>query len=596
MNEARTLGRFRLLSTLGRGGMGTVYLADDPLIGRQVAIKEILVDTSAGAAELDEQYQRFAHEFRSAGSLSHSNIVTIYDVGQADESYFIAMERVSGESLASLLRRQPQPSHACVISVAQQVAAGLDHAHRCGVLHRDVKPANILVTPEGLVKLTDFGIAKLLGADRSQPATVVGTPGYMSPELVRGRALDGRSDQFALAILLYQMLVGTPPYRGESMSEVIYQLLHQLPAAPSRCDSRLSAALDAALLKGLAQDPAARYPSCRALAAAVTEALSKAAAQGAGGAGLTDTELSAHTRPVIAGVAARVRPRRGRWLLVTAALASAVLAAALFAMLPRLPGRQSPITPAASQPAASQPAAQVEAPPRPKAAPPPPALAPRPADDLGPSLALRITSEPPGAALSLDGRDTGRRTPAEMVFEPGRSYALALSLEGHAGAGWRFSLDQLSPQQRQRKQLHFPLAPSGPRGTLAVTADYPVRVRVGDRSYPAARRHEILLPTGSLDVKLLAPQVFLSRSLPLILRADQRSLVRAPAAYRVRIAAQPSNCRVSIDGRELDDTPPLALRLVAGNHTVLFRWADGRRQRKRVAVARNGQRIFGTAR
>ncbi len=688
----RSLGRFELISALGRGGMGTVYLAQDPVIGRRVAIKEILVDPTGDAEEVDQQYGRFVHEFRSAGALSHPNIVTIYDVGQETGSYFIAMELVAGESLAALLKRTPRPVHDQSLSFAGQVADGLDHAHQQGVLHRDVKPANILVTGDDRVKLTDFGIAKLLGADISQPATVVGTPGYMSPEQVRGRPIDGRSDQFALAVLLYQMLVGLPPYKGDSMSEVIYQLLHQKPKPPSHCLSGLPTTLDQALLRGLNQDPAARYASCRELVDAVGEGLAgrppranlnaatlpanrfdeavtqpvtlptdsairQAAPRAAheatpGTTPGTTPETDPETDPEAATPGAptpsssspaklqppstaadnRYRSAKGadrrRPLLALTAVGSVVLILLAWMLRPTSSPEAAVSEPSiadttagvrpdaagtperarggdgrsdegstegehrADEAVAGGTAPQALASERDPAADANTSAIANPAADA--SMTLRITSEPTGASVWVDGTETGATTPTELAFASGQRHRLTLQLADHETAGWRFTLDELTAAQRASRTLHFPLRSAGARGTVAIAADYPVAVRVGSRRYPAASRHEIALAAGQHAIELSAPEVFLTRTFPLNLEADERTALRAPSTVRILVAAQPGNCTVAVDGRALPDAPPLDLEVVAGQHVFVYTWPDGSQRRIETRISRDGQRIFGT--
>ncbi|RMH20512.1 MAG: serine/threonine protein kinase, partial [Acidobacteria bacterium] len=304
MSQAqKRFGRFETVSVLGRGGMGTVYLAVDPVIGRQVAIKEIRTDDETDyGVERSELYARFEQEFRSAGTLSHPNIVTIYDVGETDDAYYIAMEYVDGESLSVHLQREPQPSFVRICHLGHQIAAGLDFAHRRNIVHRDVKPANILVTGDGRVKISDFGIAKVVSSELTQTGTVLGTPAYMSPEQARGRPVDGRADQFSFALILYRMLTGVLPFLGEQPAATIYSIIHDPAPPPSEHNPKLAPAVDRVLLRALEKDPAARYGSCRELMRALAAALRVAApavTPSADGVSRT-VALPASTRPVAA--------------------------------------------------------------------------------------------------------------------------------------------------------------------------------------------------------------------------------------------------------------------------------------------------------
>ena len=254
--------------------MGTVYEAEDPLIDRKMAIKEIRVDQTVDASERTELEARFRLEYRSAGTLSHSNIVTIYDVLEEGGSYFIAMEYVEGMSLAGRLKEQSRPPFDEILDLARQIADGLDYAHGRGIVHRDIKPANVLLTRDGRPKITDFGLAKWRTSELTMTGTVLGTPAYMSPEQVTGQDIDGRSDQFSFAIILYLMLTGDQPFHAEHPSTILYKIVHEEPPLPRKVNQELPAAVDQTLLRALAKKPENRYPSCSALATALTVALS----------------------------------------------------------------------------------------------------------------------------------------------------------------------------------------------------------------------------------------------------------------------------------------------------------------------------------
>jgi serine/threonine-protein kinase len=189
----RQLGRFETVRLLGRGGMGAVYLAEDRVIGRQVAIKEIRIEKGVSEAARAEQRVRFEVELRATGRLSHPNIATVYDAFETAGSYCIALEYVPGISLDERLKAGPPFAPAEVADLTGQIASGLDYAHRRGIVHRDVKPGNVLLSDEGVVKITDFGIAKLVSLDVTQTGVALGTPAYMSPEQIQGKTLDGPS-------------------------------------------------------------------------------------------------------------------------------------------------------------------------------------------------------------------------------------------------------------------------------------------------------------------------------------------------------------------------------------------------------------------
>jgi serine/threonine-protein kinase len=260
---AKQLGRYEILDELGRGAMGVVYKARDPIIDRVVALKTIdFALTGAAAASFE---QRFFQEARAAGRLNHPNIVTIYDAGQADGVAYIAMEFLDGTSLRQLLDEPPPLGLARAVEVAGQVTRGLAYAHEQGVIHRDIKPANIIVLRNKRPKITDFGIARLSEAD-GRSGERAGSPKYMAPEQIRADAtIDGRADLFSLGAVLYEMLTGRAPFTGETVHEIMEQVLGADPPSPGSVNARVPPELDAIVMRMLAKRPADRFPSARSL-------------------------------------------------------------------------------------------------------------------------------------------------------------------------------------------------------------------------------------------------------------------------------------------------------------------------------------------
>jgi serine/threonine-protein kinase len=257
MPNPQTLGRYQILSLLGEGGMGCVYKALDPVIGRTVAIKTLA--TGLSEEELAEFKRRFLREARTAGRVAHPNVVTIYDVGEADGTPFIAMEYVEGRTLRSILDAEGAlvPERAC--RIAAQVAAGLAAAHKLAIVHRDVKPANIMVAPGAPVKLMDFGIAKLPDGTKTQTGLILGSPIYVAPEQVIGQPVDGRSDVFSLGVVLYEMLTGSVPFGGMAVGALLYCVLNEAHPPPSRFNTRVPAVFERILARALAKHPDDRY-------------------------------------------------------------------------------------------------------------------------------------------------------------------------------------------------------------------------------------------------------------------------------------------------------------------------------------------------
>ncbi|HET9794027.1 MAG TPA: serine/threonine-protein kinase [Thermoanaerobaculia bacterium] len=266
MEPGSHVGRFRIERPLGQGAMGNVYLAVDPEIERQVAIKIVRTDLT-DSDRRDEVETRFLREAKIAGRLQHPNIVTIYDVGREGESTFIAMEYVEGRPLAKLLRPDVPLSDAQRFLIARQTAEALAHAHERQVVHRDVKPGNILIRSDGVVKVSDFGIGKLLtgGEDVTRTGMMVGSPSYMSPEQIRGDTLDGRSDIFSFGVVLYEMFTGARPFPGDTVTALVYQILHTEPRDPASIRPDLPPMTSEIIRRALAKKREERYPDARAL-------------------------------------------------------------------------------------------------------------------------------------------------------------------------------------------------------------------------------------------------------------------------------------------------------------------------------------------
>jgi eukaryotic-like serine/threonine-protein kinase len=258
-------GRYELREELGRGAMGVVYQAHDPVIGRDVAVKTMHLSEAGTGMSREELVGRFQTEARAAGLLTHPNIVVIYDAGEEEGLFYITMELVQGRSLQSLLDARQLFPLPRVMKLMEQVCAALDFAHRHNVVHRDIKPANLVLTADDTVKITDFGTAKILQFGTAQTSHVMGTPSYMSPEQVKGKPVDGRSDIFSLGVILYELMTGEKPFPGQNITTVIYKIINEEPIPPRSLDSSIHPGLSSVITRALSKDPATRFQTCHEL-------------------------------------------------------------------------------------------------------------------------------------------------------------------------------------------------------------------------------------------------------------------------------------------------------------------------------------------
>lgn len=484
------IGRYEILEEIGRGATGVVYRARDPSIGRLLAIKTITLSSPADPQEASRLRERLRREAHSAGILSHPGIVVVYDVGQERELAYIAMELVPGRSLQTLLASGQPLDKKLVVSVLRQAAAALDYAHKKGVVHRDVKPANILISEEGVAKITDFGVAKLSSAEQlTITGTVLGTPSYMSPEQIQGKPVDGRADQFALAVIAYEVLTGEKPFAGESLTTILYKIVTEQPRPAHHVNPRLPWAVSVVLERALAKKPEERYPSCGEFVAALENALETepgwqpgrpgaAEAVPSLTAGETVGSRAVDTREALAGPAGekaavplRGSARRLRVGVLAAALGALAVGAVIFLGLekwrrPTIEQLRVPTGPTPSQakpspmppPAVVQPTPEAVAPEREPELAEPEQTAPQPAREApGPAreapqpesesraqkappvrkpgqaehYKLMVATSPPGAEVIFD-RDPQSRciTPCTVVLAEGR-HTLVASLPGY---------------------------------------------------------------------------------------------------------------------------------------------------------------------
>lgn len=444
------IGRYRIVGEVGRGAMGVVYRANDPAIGRDVAIKTVHLDAAGEARE--KLRERLFREARSAGVLSHPNIVTIYDMGEEDGLAYIAMGLVRGPSLEALLHSPTAMTGSRMLSILRQTAVALDYAHSRGVVHRDIKPGNIMTDEDGAVKITDFGIARFASAERlNDTRTVTGTPNYMSPEQVQGMEADGRTDQFSLGVVAWEILTGERPFPGENLSTVVYRIVSEAPLPAYHLNGTLTPRIDEVLQRVLAKDPAKRFANCASFVGALEMACAESPGWTPMPAGAASSQPTVGTEwpepapaPVVPpqtrvpsqGSAIPVRHSiAGRWL--AAAVLVAGLAGAAWWQWSARPIQK--VTPPARQPELElQPTAQIPAvihsdpiPEVARPAPKQPILTTPPLPAYGRLQDVRLDSAPSGAHVVLDGNaGLSCDTPCVLHARPGIHH-INLSLPGY---------------------------------------------------------------------------------------------------------------------------------------------------------------------
>lgn len=267
------LGRYKIIRELGKGAMGVVYEGLDPNIGRRVAIKTARRDVISASANANEMMERFLREARAAGALNHPNIITIYDADEENGIAYIAMEFLEGGDLRDVIEKHKQLDPEDIVEMGAAVCEALACAHDHGVVHRDIKPANVMMPTNSPAKVADFGIAHMSDSTLTQEGALIGTPFYMSPEQFMGKKVDGRSDLFSVAVMLYELATGEKPFTGEALSTVMHHVIRTDPVPPHELNFNISEALGRVILKAMSKRPADRYANGRVMAVALRESL-----------------------------------------------------------------------------------------------------------------------------------------------------------------------------------------------------------------------------------------------------------------------------------------------------------------------------------
>ena len=663
----KKFGRFEIVREIGKGAMGQVFLAHDPKIDRQVAIKTIVLPPGTSEEEAQETSHRFQREAQAAGRLLHPNIVTIFDVGEEEGVSFIAMEFIDGTTLDRHARPGTLLPAAKVLDLLAQAASALDHAHHANVIHRDIKPANLMMLKDGTLKVTDFGLAKNPSANLTQTGILLGTPSYMSPEQIQGKDLDGRSDLFSLAVVLYELLTGVRPFEADSISTIIYRVLYEDPRPPAAHNPALPPEVNLVIEKGLAKAPDRRYRSGAAMVADLRKAfaslpqdtLSRPFPGALAPSGAESTAARAATRPIppapgrgskepgrrrasaapngagtapgIAGPALLAHQPMKIAALVLVAIGGLTIfprwvnrfdrthprpvdarlqaGAAGGAFHPAAIGGGPPEEGDGSGPTGRTVAIDVETMPHggaiflddiPLAAPrvvlsrsdPKPhdiqaragcmeATAEMTAADLasfsGPLvLELRprrapvlIGSEPRGARIRLNGRDTGKETPVEIEMDGCEDQEVELT---HAGfRPWSRTFASGGDFAAMTTDLGRITLEEIAKGTLLVSRPkaYPLDIYAGTVRIGRAGE-AIELQEGKHTLTFRNDAMFVRETAQVTVEGGRTlsPAITFPGLGALTVQAQPSNCKVFVDGQYIDVTPVLERPMAAGGHKV----------------------------
>jgi serine/threonine-protein kinase len=579
------IGRYKIVRELGRGAMGVVYHAIDPNIGRPVAIKTINLAAVLKPDEQERMRERLFREARSAGILSHPGIVTIYDVEQQGDLAYIAMEYVDGPTLDHVLSEPQAMPPDRMFSILAQTAVALDYAHGKGIVHRDVKPANIMIAANGTAKITDFGIAKITASEQfTMTGSIVGTPHYMSPEQVQGQAVDGRSDQFSLAVIAFEMLTGEKPYTGEHLTTVVYKIVAEEPPSPHRINSSLGSGIETVLRKGLSKKPEARYASCNGFIDALEQAC--AASKGwqslpRGGslnaptvsdkelgkaAGLPPSRRQRRAELTSSGTTDRTRPRRSGFLPFLAAIlmAGALLAIVAWEVKPTWlfnnPG-------AAEKPAAD---AEPAPPPTPAAAPStaaPPAPAPEQAAVKAETPAENKPSPMPAAA------DTG--TPAVADDKPAKPDAPVAPAKAPANADKPVRRAAPARMVAGPQPITIISSPKGAVATLDGQPDTACTTPCTMQVDPG--QHSLEIVKSGYDVERRDVRV---DSSPVELPA----VVMRSVEGTLMLTSDPPGAAVLVNGKKRPQVTPAQIQLTPGSYSITVEWKDGKQATRTVQI------------
>lgn len=642
----QAIGRYQVLQVLGAGAMGNVLLAEDPRIKRKVAIKVVRLEALRTQKDQEEHLARFQREAEVSGLLNHPGIVTIYDVGEeAGIGPFMAMEYVQGQTLEALIKSGAQVSLAQKLALAGSIAEALDHAHQLGVIHRDVKPGNVMVTEDGRAKLMDFGIAKREDAGLTQTGTFLGTPSYAAPEQIREGTVTARSDQFSFAVMAFELLSGKLPFPGSSINTILYRIVNEPPSDPvPPVEGILPEAWHQIFLRALAKEPEARFESCGAflqelraaaglpgpsgialppiLPSALTAGQAPVAGTAAGDSGATRAagpalsvapDLSTRVTPLLqvgsghdetlSGELGQPDARRGLWPWVAVLLLAG--AAAGFVLWSRRGGTMVLLKTTPDQASVQlNGRALDQRTPLQQALKPGDHLRfeakgfqPRDLDYTGPAawpaqVALEpvqspvtLHTEPEGAQVVLDGKPLDGVTPLPVTWNQGQPHQLTFTL-GASTLPKDFTVGEVPAGVYTLQAPAVAAAASSGNGTLRLAGAFPVRLRVdGEDKGDLAPGQTLELPPGGHKVEWSNPKVFCAGGRSLTVAAGKETRLAAPGLGTLTVNTHPGVGDVLVDGRPAGiQSDGSSVKVAEGRHTVTVRSLSGKTATQAVDV------------
>lgn len=550
MTGSRQIGRYQVLGELGRGAMGVVYRAIDPAIGRTVAIKTIRL-SSVTPAERRLHLDQLRKEAQTAGRLSHPGIVTVFDFFESGDEAFVCMECVEGPTLESMLASGRKLSAESAIQILTQAADALDYAHSKGIVHRDVKPGNLMLHEDRIVKVTDFGIAKVLSEDATIAGPMLGTPNYMSPEQVQSRPVGGSSDQFSLAVIAYELLTGERPFNAYSVASIVYRVCNEQPGPASGYNAKLSPAVDAVLARALSKDPALRYSTVGQFVRHLSSALAQCPAWTPMPRGHAPAQPTMDDLPVS-------RPKRPPVRARYAGLIATLLAVGGFAVIALViwiaATSRQPTVPPASSTASLPPATDgASSKPSPGVEPQPPstAVVPQPAGQQPANE--KVETQPIEAPSTIPGG--AAQTPLPPQAPPAAKEPASV-ISAHA-----FRIDSV---------------PSGATINIDNIPSYncvtPCRITV------SGGRHTFKAQLDGYRPQLKVSQV--PEEEAVMFQLERRT-------GTVIVRSNPPGASIFIDGREWSTKTPTMLTLGVGQYKLLFK-KDGYRDQESAIEVRDG--------